>query len=42
VKVFALVALVLALLFVIVQLTGVGGRHGPERHATPTAAHPPD
>ncbi|MCM0675307.1 hypothetical protein NCC78_11500 [Micromonospora phytophila] len=32
VKVLALVAFALVLLFVIVQLTGFGGGHGPGRH----------
>ncbi len=32
VKVFGLIALVLVLLFVIAQLAGVGGGHGPGRH----------
>lgn len=32
VKVFGIIALVLVLLFVILQLTGLGGQHGPGRH----------
>jgi hypothetical protein len=32
VKVFGIIALVLILLFVIMMLTGRGGRHGPGRH----------
>jgi hypothetical protein len=32
VKVFAIIAGVLVLLFVILQLTGIGGEHGPGRH----------
>lgn len=38
VKVFGIVVLVLVLLFVVVQVTGVGGPHGPGRHALPAAA----
>ena len=32
VKVFAAIALVLAVLFVVLKVTGVGGSHGPSRH----------
>jgi hypothetical protein len=32
VKVFGIIALVVVLLFVIVAITGIGGRHGPGRH----------
>jgi hypothetical protein len=32
VKVFLIIAIVLALLFVIMHLTGIGGEHGPGRH----------
>lgn len=35
VKVFGIVALVLIALFVILQLLGVGGSHGPSRHSQP-------
>ena len=31
-KIFGSVLIVLALVFVILQLTGVAGRHGPGRH----------
>jgi hypothetical protein len=33
VKVLGLVAIILVVLFVIAVLTGVGGTHGPSRHA---------
>ncbi len=33
VKVFGIVVLVLVVLFAVLQLTGVAGRHGPGRHA---------
>jgi hypothetical protein len=36
-KVFGIVLLVLAVLFVILQLSGVAGRHGPGRHTVPAA-----
>lgn len=32
VKIFGIIAIVLVLLFVIIQLTGIGGDHGPGRH----------
>jgi hypothetical protein len=32
VKVFGIVALILVVVFVVLQLVGVGGRHGPGRH----------
>ena len=32
VKVAAIVAAALVLLFVVLQLTGIGGQHGPGRH----------
>jgi hypothetical protein len=32
VKIFAIIAIVLILLFVILKLTGIGGNHGPGRH----------
>ncbi|HYF95859.1 MAG TPA: hypothetical protein VD969_26880 [Symbiobacteriaceae bacterium] len=32
VKIFGIILIVLALLFVIMRLTGVGGEHGPGRH----------
>jgi len=32
VKVFGIIAIVLVLLFVVIQFTGVGGGHGPGRH----------
>ena len=50
VKVAALIVGVLVLLFVVLQLTGIGGEHGPGRHmsgtttptvGTPTVAHSP-
>ncbi len=51
VKVSGIVALVLVVLFVVLQLMGVGGRHGPGRHtpsgdadtpaATPPRGHSP-
>jgi hypothetical protein len=34
VKVAGIIALVLVLVFVVLKLTGVGGSHGPGRHAT--------
>jgi hypothetical protein len=43
VKVFALVILLVVVLFVVVRLTGLGGEHGPRRHASsgaPTGSHP--
>ena len=33
VKVFGIIAIILLLIFVVIQLTGVGGGHGPGRHA---------
>lgn len=36
VKVAGIVAAVVALLIVIVMLTGIGGEHGPRRHGSPT------
>lgn len=48
VKVAAIVVGLLVLLFVVLQLTGIGGVHGPERHmsgaptphaGTPAVAH---
>ena len=33
VKVFGIIAIVVVLIFVVIQLTGVGGGHGPGRHA---------
>lgn len=41
VKVFGLVALALVLLFVVLQLTGVGGDHGPGRHGGSGGQAPP-
>ena len=38
VKVFGIIALVLALLVGIIVLTGVGGEHGPGRHLPPGGA----
>jgi hypothetical protein len=38
VKVFGIIAIVVALLFVIMLVAG-GGRHGPSRHASPEANH---
>jgi hypothetical protein len=32
VKVFGIIALVMVLLVVIIRFTGVGGKHGPDRH----------
>lgn len=32
VKIFGIIAIVLVLLFIIIQLTGIGGDHGPGRH----------
>ena len=32
VKVFGVVAIILVLLFVVIVITGIGGRHGPGRH----------
>ena len=32
VKVFGAIAIILALLFAIVKIAGVGGQHGPGRH----------
>ncbi len=32
VKVFGIIAVILVLLFVVIQFTGVGGSHGPGRH----------
>ncbi len=32
VKVFGIIAVVLVLLFVVIQFTGAGGSHGPGRH----------
>lgn len=32
VKAFGIVALALAVVFVVLQLIGIGGRHGPSRH----------
>ena len=32
VKVFGIIAVVLVLLFVVIQFTGFGGSHGPGRH----------
>jgi ABC-type transporter Mla subunit MlaD len=37
VKVFGIIAIVVALLFVIMLAAG-GGRHGPSRHALPEAS----
>ena len=34
VKVFGIIAIVLVLLFVVIQFTGVGGGHGPGRHTS--------
>jgi ABC-type transporter Mla subunit MlaD len=36
VKVFAIIALVVVVLFVVLLLTGRGGEHGPGRHAVPS------
>jgi uncharacterized integral membrane protein len=36
-KVFGIVLLVLVLVFVVLQLTGVAGQHGPGRHTLPGA-----
>jgi len=41
VKVSATIAIVLAVLLVILQLTGVIGRHGPGRHGTSSGHGPP-
>ncbi|MGM0875727.1 MAG: hypothetical protein ACQEWV_13230 [Bacillota bacterium] len=38
VKVFGIIAIVLALLFVIMHLTGIGGNHGPGRHIPPSSS----
>jgi len=35
VKVFGIIAIVLILLLVILQLTGIGGDHGPGQHTVP-------
>jgi hypothetical protein len=35
VKVFGIIVVVLVLLFVVLHLAGVGGRHGPGRHRAP-------
>jgi hypothetical protein len=35
VKVFGIIALILLLLVVVVVVTGLGGEHGPGRHAPP-------
>ncbi len=40
VKLFALVALVVVVLFVIVRVTGLGGEHGPSLHAGPGGTTP--
>jgi hypothetical protein len=32
VKVFGIIVIVLVLLFVVLKVTGLGGRHGPGRH----------
>jgi hypothetical protein len=44
VKIAAIIVGLLVLLFVVLQLTGVGGEHGPGRHmsgaATPTVGAP--
>ena len=34
VKAFGIIALVLAVLFIVLQLAGVGGGHGPGRHTS--------
>lgn len=34
VKVFVIIAVVLALLIVVMLLTGIGGEHGPARHVS--------
>jgi ABC-type transporter Mla subunit MlaD len=39
VKVFALIALVVILLFVILLITGRGGDHGPGRHTAGVTEH---
>lgn len=40
VKVAAIVAGILVLLFVVLQLTGVGGEHGPGRHMSGAGTPP--
>lgn len=34
VKILGIIAVVLVLLFAVVQFTGIGGSHGPGRHAS--------
>jgi hypothetical protein len=41
VKVFAILVLVLVLLFVILKVTGLGGEHGPGRHTGDGGDTPP-
>jgi hypothetical protein len=41
VKVVGVIVAVLVLLFIILQLAGVGGEHGPGRHAPPGTQTPP-
>ena len=40
VKVFGIIALVVAVLFVVLLLTGGPGRHGPGRHIGGLGSHP--
>jgi hypothetical protein len=40
VKVFVVVIVVFVLAFVVVRLTGLGGDHGPRRHASSGATAP--
>lgn len=40
VKIAAIIVGALVLLFVILQLTGIGGEHGPGRHMSGSAPHP--
>jgi hypothetical protein len=37
VKVFGLVVVAAVIVLLVLQLTGVGGRHGPGRHTAPTS-----
>jgi hypothetical protein len=40
VKIFGIIALIVALLVAIMLLTGIGGDHGPGRHTSSADIHP--
>ena len=39
VKVLGVIGLIVALLVIIMLLTGIGGEHGPSRHTSPDGTH---